>query len=1119
MKFFKLAPLVLAAFTCALPAQTQPNVIFVLVDDMGWGDLGVFYQNSRGSDPKFLTPNLDAIAAEGMQLRRHYCPAPVCAPSRASLLLGVHQGHANVRDNQFDKGLENNHTLGTVMKQAGYATAAIGKWGLGGGPSPAPARAETRGFDYFFGYLKHGDAHRHYPKENAISIYDGTTDIGDDLDKCYSTDLIAARAKKWIVDQRTASTTTPFFMYLAFTAPHARLDVPTQAYPAGKGLTGGLQWLGAPGAMINTASGTIDTFIHPDYASEGSWPDYAKRYATMVRRIDDAMADLVQTLKDLSIDENTMIVFTSDNGPANESGNGGSYTYNPTFFDSFGPMDGLKRDTWEGGMREPALVRWPGHISPGSISSSASQFQDWLPTLAEIAGLSAPARTDGVSLLPTLTGSGIQRDSTIYVEYYYNGSTPSYSEYEASRRGSTRNQEQVIHLDGYKGIRYDVTAATDDFQIYETLTDPKETTNLAGTSAYFITLQQRMKDRVLQVRRPGGGVSRPYDSENIPAIATLGTAPGLDYRGFEGSYPWVPDFTPLTSAVNGSSNGIDLGVRSRDSEIGLEYKGYLNVPTAGTYTLYLSTDSRAFLRLHDANIIDADYGYTGGTEVSATVNLSAGKHPLRLGYIRGTGGTPQLTLKWSGPGIAKEEIPTANLLRFSDAPTPPSANADSATTPAGSGVSIPVLANDTDDGAPAALSISAVSKPKGGNALVTGTTITYTPSSGVFGEDSFTYTITDGQDTATATVTVNVTRPFGSALWIPFDEASGSTAHESGGAPIGTLNGFVGTPWTAGKLGNALSFDGIDDRVILDGQKGVTGTAARTVTFWINAAASQTTGNRPTLVSWGNGNSTNSSNTGTRFDINLNHSSGYRLRGEFNSSGVNFNTASLSDLRGAGWVHCAIVVPAGATVSQLRGYLNGELATAGFEPSTSGSVAINTASQNDISVGSISDGAASRAFAGMLDDVRLYPAELSVAEIQALVAQTSHENFRSQWHYLYAGNASPIASNWTADADADGFSAALEFALGGNPTIPALSIAPVFSLDDSTFRFNRRQEGISAAAYLPQVSETLMDASWSTFGTPSVVPHPDMAGFDRVTVTLPASDAPKRFVRLKVEGF
>ena len=163
--------------TCLAWAQVapRPNIVFVLCDDLGYGDTGYFFQKLRQtandrSEPWHLTPKLDGIAAEGLQLPHHYCPAPVCAPSRGSLLTGRHQGHANVRNNQFDKALQNNHTLGTVLKQAGYATACIGKWGLqGGGGNPAawPAYPTKRGFDYYYGYVRHGDGHEHYPKEGG----------------------------------------------------------------------------------------------------------------------------------------------------------------------------------------------------------------------------------------------------------------------------------------------------------------------------------------------------------------------------------------------------------------------------------------------------------------------------------------------------------------------------------------------------------------------------------------------------------------------------------------------------------------------------------------------------------------------------------------------------------------------------------------------------------------------------------------------------------------------------------------------------------------------------------------------------------------------------------------
>ena len=188
-------------------AAPPPNIIFVLTDDLGWGDLGVLFQKERRAAharvPCELTPNLDRFAAEGAQLRDHYCAAPVCAPSRASILLGVSQGHANVRDNQFDKALENNHTLATVLSQAGYATVAVGKWGLQGGgkdrksPEAWPAFPTKRGFGYFFGYARHVDGHEHYPKEalyfpekKSRQVWDGTNDVTPGLDKCYTSGFV-----------------------------------------------------------------------------------------------------------------------------------------------------------------------------------------------------------------------------------------------------------------------------------------------------------------------------------------------------------------------------------------------------------------------------------------------------------------------------------------------------------------------------------------------------------------------------------------------------------------------------------------------------------------------------------------------------------------------------------------------------------------------------------------------------------------------------------------------------------------------------------------------------------------------------------------------------------------
>jgi len=681
-----------ATFAARAPAAAspaKPNIIYILTDDLGWGDLGVLFQNSRQAandrgKPWHLTPNLDRFAAEGVQLPAHYCAAPVCAPSRASILLGVSQGHANVRDNQFDKALENNHTLAAVLKQAGYATAAIGKWGLQGfGPgenSPAawPAYPTKRGFDYFFGYARHADGHEHYPKEGPYQgpkqVWDGTNNITSELDKCYTADLWTARAKQWIIDHEHSNAGHPFFMYLAYDTPHATDELPTQAYPAGGGLRGGLQWLGNPGQMINTATGKIDSWEYPEYANatydddhnpatpEVPWPNVYKRYATDVRRIDDAVADIKQLLIDLKIDNDTLVIFSSDNGPSIES-------YLPKqplradFFDSFGIFDGIKRDCLEGGVRVPTLARWPGHIPAGKVVTQPSISYDWMRTFADVAGVPAPARADGVSLLPEMTGQGTQQDrGYLYVEYFNDGRTPSYVDFTPGNRGRVRNQMQAIRIGDYVGLRYNIKSQADPFQIFEVTIDPKESANIAPVMG---NLQQQMKTLSLQVRRPDAEATRPYDNELIPASPQVTVVPGIEWKAYEGAYPWVPDFETLTPVAHGTADGIDLRKRTRDNDIGLFFSGYLNVPQSGRYIFYLSADAGALLRIHDATVIDADFGYIPGTEARGSILLEAGLHPFRLYYAHGHHGKPSLTFSWSEPGVIKNPIPTNSFVRQS----------------------------------------------------------------------------------------------------------------------------------------------------------------------------------------------------------------------------------------------------------------------------------------------------------------------------------------------------------------------------------------------------------------------------------------------------------------------
>lgn len=670
----------------SIKTNDKPNIIFILTDDLGWGDLGVLYQQQRQkanhrSEPWIATPNLDKMAASGAILPHHYSPAPVCAPSRASFLLGVSQGHANVRDNQFDKALEDNYTIASALRKIGYKTAAIGKWGLQGKIKQNvdwPAHPLNRGFDYYFGYIRHADGHEHYPKEGIYrgtkQVWDNQTNITSELDKCYTGDLWTAAAKKWIIDLKNSDNKdNPFFMYLAYDTPHAVLELPTQEYPSGSGLTGGIQWLGKPGNMINTASGKVDSWIHPDYehatydhdrntlTPEVSWPDVYQRYATSVRRIDYQVGDIMQLLKDLHIDENTLIVFSSDNGPSNESYLPAEFGANsPEFFNSFGPFTGIKRDVLDGGIRVPAIAYWPRHIPPGRIIDQPGILYDWFPTFADAAGMPAPARIDGVSLLPSLTGNGKQKEGLIYVEYFEPGNTPDYEVFNAQHRKRKRNQMQMLRIGDYVGLRYDIKSKDDNFEIYNVVKDPAQTNNLAKKRS-FGSLQNQMKEKVLRVRRPDSTARRPYDNEFVPGIPELKVRPGLTYKWFPGDFPWIPEITTLQPQQTGIAKyPVYDAVKEKHNGI-LYFEGYLRIPADGTYTFFINADEGALLKLHDAVIIDADYKYIGGTERQGKIMLKAGVHPIRLYYMKKENSKALLNVMWEGPEISKQVIRTEDF--------------------------------------------------------------------------------------------------------------------------------------------------------------------------------------------------------------------------------------------------------------------------------------------------------------------------------------------------------------------------------------------------------------------------------------------------------------------------
>lgn len=725
----------MAALGAEAPAGGKPNIILVLVDDMGWGDLS-FCPDMTGKGPQIPTPRLADLAKKGALLSRHYTAAPVCAPARASLFSGVHQGHAEVvRNNSFDAALENSHTLASVLREAGYATALVGKWGIGGGaegggtPQTAAAWPTKRGFDYFFGYHNHIAGHRHYPKEesnadpdmHANAIWDQDEMITKDLDNCYSTDLFTARAKKWIQDHHAAHPKQPFFLALTLIAPHARLAIPAGPYPKG-----GVKWLGTPGQMINTAKGDWDSFIDPRVkraADTAEWRDRAsslgdaasilqaeQRHATMIARVDDAMGDLVDTCRKLQIDKNTFIVFLSDNGPHNEPGAAGtspghpSPAQNPAFFRSYGGADGIKRDVWDGGLRVPCLVYAPGIIKGGLKDKTPSQFHDWMATFAELAGVPSPMRCDGVSLLPVLKGKKkAAQPHTVYTEYNFGGGMPVYPDYADNKRNRQRGEQQVLFFQApggktLKAIRCNISSGNEDFEIYDTVADPHEEHNLAPRMAQ---LQPRLKALVLQNRRAydytrdssaghrnnACNGSRSYDALNVPADTVQPAASGLQCRRVENcSCPWVPEFDTLphpTLAAAVKSTVPNPGKEELPAKSITNFKGYLNIPAEGVWHFYLTLDqvdgSKAYLRMHRFQLVDADFSYKPGTTVneSAAINaeeavaastgkrgipLAAGPHAIDFTIVQGESAPGKVKLEWEGPNTPRQEIPDEAFL-------------------------------------------------------------------------------------------------------------------------------------------------------------------------------------------------------------------------------------------------------------------------------------------------------------------------------------------------------------------------------------------------------------------------------------------------------------------------
>ena len=355
-------------------AASKPNLIYILLDDAGYADLSCYGQK------KFQTPNIDRLAKEGLKFTDHYAGCTVCAPTRCCLMTGLHTGHAVVRGNREvqPEGQASMPaeivTIPRLLRKAGYVTGAFGKWGLG---APGSASDPANHFDEFFGYNCQRQAHNYYPTH----LWHNREKV--ELDgKTYSHDLIMAESLNFI--RSSVENDKPFFCFLPITIPHAAMHVPEEsAAPFRK--------------KFPQFEDTIGKYKGPLVKNP------AAGFAGMMTRLDSQIGELMALLKKLGIDQSTVVMLTSDNGPHKEGG------HMPQFFDSNGPLRGIKRDVYEGGIRVPLIARWPGKIEAGTESSLISAHWDVLPTLCELAGAKTPEDLDGISMVATLTGKGTQQ--------------------------------------------------------------------------------------------------------------------------------------------------------------------------------------------------------------------------------------------------------------------------------------------------------------------------------------------------------------------------------------------------------------------------------------------------------------------------------------------------------------------------------------------------------------------------------------------------------------------------------------------------------------------------------------------------------------------------------------
>lgn len=455
-----------------------PNIVFILADDLGYRELGAFGQT------KIKTPVLDRLAEQGMRLTHHYSGSPVCAPARCTLMTGKHGGHAWIRDNANPPGAVNKPnellfpgqmpipaeevTLGELFQRAGYKTAAIGKWGLGQtGNSGDPNK---QGFDLFFGYQCQVHAHNHYPrflwKNDEKILYPGNNRGA--TGETYSQDEFVRVALQFIDENRDR----PFFLYLPFAVPHLSIQVPDED--------------------VEPYQESIE---EADYQHRGYLPHPAPRagYAAMITRMDRGIGQILDRLENHGIRENTIVIFTSDNGPTYNRLGGSDSEY----FQSAGGFRGLKGEIYEGGIRVPCIVNWPGHVPAETTSEIPSYFPDWLPTLLDLAGKKdlIPDDINGISIAPTLAGHPDLQPKRDYLMWEFRG----------------YGGQQAVRLGNWKGVRRNILRGNRTLELYDLDTDPAESKDVAADHPDIVT---RIETILETDREPSAIFPMPWDKDS-----------------------------------------------------------------------------------------------------------------------------------------------------------------------------------------------------------------------------------------------------------------------------------------------------------------------------------------------------------------------------------------------------------------------------------------------------------------------------------------------------------------------------------------------------------------------------------------------------------------------------